>query len=181
MSEGVRLERWTVTSGSNVNSRAAVVIRGGGHDWKASAEGNGPVDALYRAVDRALSDVLGGGHPQLRAYDVHALAEGPAAEGRVTVAIAPPADAPAERAGGRFGGAVSSTNTIAASVEAYLEALNAMLADPAWAGAIEAGAGVAAARRARRRGSAEAGAGAASGTEFDEDAGSIDTTEWFNR
>ncbi len=44
-----RLERWTVTSGSNVNSRAAVVIRAGGHDWKASAEGNGAVDALNKA------------------------------------------------------------------------------------------------------------------------------------
>ena len=46
-----RLARWTVTSGSNVNSRAAVVIRAGDHDWKASAEGNGAVDALYKAVD----------------------------------------------------------------------------------------------------------------------------------
>ena len=81
----VHLERWTVTSGSNANSRAAVVIRGGSHDWKASAEGNGPVDALYRAVDRALADLLDGGHPQLLAYDVHALAEGPSAEGKVTV------------------------------------------------------------------------------------------------
>ena len=45
-----RLARWTVTSGSNVNSRAAVVIRAGDHDWKASAEGNGAVDALYKAV-----------------------------------------------------------------------------------------------------------------------------------
>jgi hypothetical protein len=177
---GVQLERWTVTSGSNVSSRAAVVIRGAGHDWKASAEGNGPVDALYRAVDRALGDVLGGGHPQLRAYDVHALEEGPAAEGRVTVEIVPPADAPDARAAGRFTGAVSSTNTIAASLEAYLEAVNAMLADPAWDGAIEAGASVAAARRARRRGSAEAGA-AASGSEFDAEANPIDATEWFNR
>ncbi len=50
----LRLARWTVTSGSNVNSRAAVVIRAGDHDWKASAEGNGAVDALYKAVDPAL-------------------------------------------------------------------------------------------------------------------------------
>ena len=91
--EPARLARWTVTSGSNVNSRAAVVIRAGHHDWKASAEGNGAVDALYKAVDQALADVLGG-HPRLVAYDVHALAEGPAAEGRVTVKIAPPPSAP---------------------------------------------------------------------------------------
>jgi hypothetical protein len=173
----VRLDRWTVTSGSNVNSRAAVVVRGAGHDWKASAEGNGPVDALYRAVDRALAEVLGSGHPQLLSYDVHALEEGPAAEGRVTVAIAPPATAPEGRTGGRFTGEVASTNTVAASVEAYLVALNAMLASAAWAGTVEAAAQAAAARRARRRGTEAAPVAA----EFDDDATPIDTVEWFNR
>jgi 2-isopropylmalate synthase len=176
----VRLERWTVTSGSNVNSRAAVVIRGAGHDWKASAEGNGPVDALYRAVDRALGDVLGGGHPQLLSYDVHALQEGPAAEGRVTVVIAPPVIAPTARQDGRYTGVVTSTNTIAASVEAYLLALNGMLADPVWAGVTQAAAEVAAARRARRRGGSEPAA-ATESAEFDDEAKPIDTTEWFNR
>jgi 2-isopropylmalate synthase len=166
-----------VTSGSNVNSRAAVVVRGAGHDWKASAEGNGPVDALYRAVDRALAEVLDEGHPQLLSYDVHALEEGPAAEGRVTVVIAPPATAPDGRSGGRYTGEVAGTNTVAASVEAYLVALNAMLASDAWAGATETAAEAAAARRARRRGAESA----PSATEFDDDAGPIDTVEWFNR
>src|SRR5436853_1487052 len=85
----LHLARWTVTSGSNVNSRGAVVIASGDHQWEATAEGNGAVDALFRAVDKALVDVLSG-HPSLRSYDVHALAEGPSAEGRVTVTIAPP-------------------------------------------------------------------------------------------
>jgi LeuA allosteric (dimerisation) domain len=173
----VRLDRWTVTSGSNVNSRAAVVVRGAGHDWKASAEGNGPVDALYRAVDRALAEVLDGGHPQLLSYDVHALAEGPSAEGRVTVVIAPPATSPEGRTGGRFAGEAASTNTVAASVEAYLVALNAMLASEAWTGATEVAAEAAAARRAQRRGTESA----PSATEFDDDASAIDTVEWFNR
>src|SRR4029079_15613865 len=44
------LARWTVTSGSNSNSRGAVVIAAGDHQWEASAEGNGAVDALFRAV-----------------------------------------------------------------------------------------------------------------------------------
>ena len=42
----------------------------------ASAEGNGAIDALYRAVDKALAEVLDG-HPRLLAYDIHALGEGP--------------------------------------------------------------------------------------------------------
>lgn len=174
MTDAIRLDRWTVTSGSNVNSRAAVVIRAGEHDWKASAEGNGAVDALFKAVDRALADVLDG-RPLLLSYDVHALAEGPDAEGRVTVRIAPPVSAPGERGDGRFTGEVTSTNTVAASVEAYVEALNAMLGAASWAGAAEA----AGSRRARPR-SGDA-AGAAVGTEFDADATTIDTTEWFNR
>jgi hypothetical protein len=47
----LHLARWTVTSGSNVNSRGAVVIAAGDHQWEAPAEGNGAVDALSRAVD----------------------------------------------------------------------------------------------------------------------------------
>lgn len=170
--EPIVLERWTVTSGSNANSRAAVVLRAGAHDWHASAEGNGAVDALYKAVDAALADVLFG-HPALLSYDVHALAEGPDAEGRATVRIAPPASASGARADGWFEGGSSSTNTIAASVEAYIEALNAMLGSASWAGAAaEAGAahGVAA--------PADAGAAAAV---LDDAADPIDTTGWFNR
>src|SRR2546426_456916 len=48
----LHLTRWTVTSGSNANSRGAVVIAGGDHQWEASAEGNGAVDALFRAGDK---------------------------------------------------------------------------------------------------------------------------------
>jgi hypothetical protein len=170
--EQVSLERWTVTSGSNANSRAAVVLHAGAHDWKASAEGTGAVDALFKAVDQALAPILGG-HPRLVAYDVHALAEGPAAEGRVSVRIAPPPSAAGDRAEGRFTGEVASTNTIAASVEAYVDALNAMLAEGSWAGA--------ASDAAAGRGRSRPGDAAATSAEYDTEAGHIDTTEWFNR
>jgi len=170
--DAIRLDRWTVTSGSNVNSRAAVVIRAGGHDWKASAEGNGAVDALFKAVDQALAPILDGS-PLLLAYDVHALAQGPDAEGRVTIRIAPPAASTGARSGGQYGSEVSSTNTIAASVEAYVTALNAMLADESWAGATED----AGSQRARRT----SGDPSATETEYDRSADHFDTTEWFNR
>ncbi len=167
----IRLARWTVTSGSNVNSRAAVVLAAVGHDWQASAEGNGAVDALVRAVNAALVDVLGG-DPKLLEYDVHALDEGPGAEGRVRVVVAPPPGATGERAAGRFAGDVRSTNTIAASVEAYVEALNALLGDAAWAGAVaDAGA---------RRGPASGTDQGSITADFGDDA-QPDTTAWFNR
>lgn len=131
----LQLSRWTVTSGSNVQSRGAVVIEAGSHHWRASAEGNGAVDALLKAVDAALADVLQG-HPRLVGYDVHALAEGPEAEGLVIVAVQPPAGE-APRSSGLYNGKARSTNIIAASIEAYVEALNAMLAEAHWAGAAE--------------------------------------------
>ncbi len=169
--EPIGLARWTVTSGSNVNSRAAVVLRAGSHDWHASAEGNGAVAALFKAVDQALHDVLGG-QPRLVAYDVHALAEGPDAEGRVTVQIAPPAAAAGLRAGGRFTGEIASTNIVAASVEAYVTAINAMLGDASWAGA--------AAEASARRGSADGADEGAVGAELGDEP-AIDTTAWFSR
>ena len=131
--DALHLTRWTVSSGSNVQSRGAVVIDAGNHHWRASSEGNGAVDALYRAVDQALVEVLAG-HPRLVGYDVHAVAEGPDAEGLVSVVIAPPA-AEGARGAGKYTGRSQGTNIIAASIEAYIEALNAMLAESHWADA----------------------------------------------
>ena len=146
----LHMTRWTVTSGSNVRSRGVVVIEAGDHHWRGSAEGNGAVDALYGAVDEALHDILAG-HPKLVSYDVHALAEGPDAEGQVKVAVVPPAAAEGARATGRYEGTARSTNIIAASIEAYVDALNALLAEAHWAGAAEtASKGRSAAHHGRR-------------------------------
>jgi hypothetical protein len=166
----LHLARWTVTSGSQVQSRGAVVIASGDHQWQASAEGNGAVDALFRAVDRALAEVLAG-HPRLFAYDVHALSEGPSAEGRVSVEIGPPSDASGPRGTGRYSGTATSTNTLAASIAAYVEAINAMLAEEHWAGAAES-----AGNRKRA-----AGEDAERRAELDPAEGTHDTTAWFER
>jgi hypothetical protein len=169
----LHLSRWTVTSGSNVRNRGAVVIASGDHAWDAVAEGNGPVDALYRAVDKALSVVLSG-HPRLTAYDIHAMTEGADAEATVAVEIAPPDGATGARASGRYAGRATSTNIIAASIEAYLEAINGLLAEEPWAGATEQAGN-------RRRAKAAAAAGKQRRAEFDEDEGLHDTTAWFER
>jgi len=168
----LHLARWTVTSGSNANSRGAVVIAAGDHQWEASAEGNGAVDALFRAVDKALTGVLTG-HPRLLSYDVHAIAEGPDAEGKVTVAIAPPSDASGPRGSGRYVGEITSTNIIAASIEAYVDAINELLAEEHWQGATETAGN-------RKRARVTAPGAKAQRAELDEEAGRIDTTDWFN-
>jgi hypothetical protein len=135
--EHLRLVRWSCSMGSAVQTRASVVVESGDHRWQATGKGTGAVDALFRAVDSALHDVLTG-HPRLVSYDVHALAEGPAAEGRVTVRIAPPSEAAGERASGTYEGAAQDTNIIAASIEAYIEAIERMLAEEPWQGATDA-------------------------------------------
>lgn len=170
----LHLARWTVTSGSQVQSRGAVVIASGDHQWQASAEGNGAIDALFRAVDKALADVLSG-HPRLVAFEVRAVAEGPGAEGVVSVRIAPPAGAEGERASGEYAAESRSTNIIAASVTAYIEAINALLAEEHWAGATDA-AGNAKRAAEQERVARRAGRRA----EMDEDAAHHDTTSWFN-
>jgi 2-isopropylmalate synthase len=169
----LHLARWTVTSGSNANSRGAVVIAAGDHQWEASADGNGAVDALFRAVDKALAGVLTG-HPRLIAYDVHAVAEGPDAEGKVTITIAPPSDAAGARGEGRYTGEITSTNIIAASIEAYIDAINELLAEDHWQGATES------AGNQKRARISEPGA-KAQRAQLDEEAGRIDTTDWFNQ
>jgi len=168
----LHLARWTVTSGSQVQSRGAVVIASGDHQWEASAEGNGAVDALFRAVDRALAQVLAG-HPRLITYDVHAVAEGPDSEGVVTVRIAPPVEAGGERATGEYVGEARSTNIIAASVDAYVAAINGLLAEEQWAGATDAAGN-------RKRAGVRPRIAAAR-AEMDEDESHHDTTAWFNR
>lgn len=173
----VQLVRWTVSSGSNVRSRGAVILEAGDHHWRASADGNGAIDALYQAVDRAMSEVLDG-HPRLLAWDVHAIGEGADTIGVVTVRIAPPLVS-GERGEGEYAGEARGPNIIAASIEAYLVALNAMLSEAHWEGAPQAAAetGV----RARKKAPVTAGVAREQRAELDEDAGTIDTNDWFNQ
>ena len=166
----VQLARWTVTSSSNARSRGAVVMTAGEHEWRASAEGNGAIDALYRAVDKALHGVLAG-QPRLLAYDIHALGEGTDTIGAVSVRIAPP-DVTGERGTGQYQGEARGSNIIAASIEAYLLAINEMLAAAPWSGATEAA-------TSRRRVPVSAGKARAQRAAMDEDEGQPDTVAWF--
>lgn len=171
-SDSLQLARWTATSGSNTRSRGAVVIASGDHEWRASADGNGAIDALYRAVDKALAGVLAG-HPRLLAYDIHALGEGTDTIGAVSVRIAPP-EVAGERGSGEYGGEARGPNIIAASIEAYIAALNAMLGEAQWSGATEAA--------GNRRGVAvSAGTAREQRADIDEGGAPTDTTAWFER
>ena len=113
------------------------------------------------------------GHPRLLAYDIHALGEGTDTIGAVTVRIAPP-DVEGERGSGEYRGEARGSNIIAASIEAYIAALNLMLAEAHWSGATEAA--------GNRRGvSVSAGTAREQRADLDEAKVPQDTTAWFER
>jgi hypothetical protein len=163
------LARWTVTSGSNAASRGAVVIDFGDHHWQASSQGNGAVDALLEAVDKALADLLGG-TVKLVGYDLEALGQGPDAEALVRVRIRPPVGAEGARAAGEYAAESRHTNIIAASIEAYVQAINSMLGEAQWAGAAPAAGSVRSSRHSHGR-----------RAEFDRSSAHADTASWFDQ
>jgi hypothetical protein len=117
------IERWSATSGSERGSRASLVLNGGGHRWRAHADGNGAIDALMRAVDDALAPLLGQG-VVLATYDVHAAGPGHETKGSVALTVRSRADEDGPTYPGRF----VSENVLEASVGAYVDAVNGLLA-----------------------------------------------------
>ena len=121
---GLSVERWAASSGSERGSRANLVLAGGGHRWRANADGNGAVDALMRAVDKALAPLLGPG-VVLVSYDVHAAGVGHEAKASITVGVRRREDESAPV----YPGSAVHDNVLEASVVAYVDAVNALLAD----------------------------------------------------
>lgn len=121
--DSISIERWAATSGSDRPSRANLILRGGGHQWRAHADGNGAIDALMRAVDRALEPLLGGG-VELVSYDVHAT--GPGHETKASIALSVRGRDDAD--GLSYPGRAVHENVLEASLAAYVDALNTLLA-----------------------------------------------------
>ena len=84
-----------------------------------------------------------------------------------------------ERGEGEYEGEARGPNIIAASIEAYLVALNKLLGEEHWEGAPEAAA--ATGTRARRKEPVSAGTARERRAELDEEQGTIDTVDWFNQ
>jgi len=170
----LRLVRWTMSTGSSGPAHAAVVLAAGDHQWEATADSGGAIDALYGAVDAALEEVLGG-RVRLVTFEIRSLGETAGADAFVEVAIEPPATATGERAGRRLEGTARHVNLVYACAEAYLAAIRALLADEAWAGATEAAGN---ARLAELR---ERSARARDRAELDESGADTLDGSWFER
>jgi 2-isopropylmalate synthase len=123
--ETYHLEHIQVSCGDHSVPTATVVIRGPDGDSACDAShGTGPVDAVYRAINRVI------GEPnELIEFSIQAVTEGIDAVGRVTIRIQ--ADQPVEENGVErrvFSGRSSDTDIVVASAKAYMFALNRLIA-----------------------------------------------------
>jgi 2-isopropylmalate synthase len=117
----VEIVGWSVTSSHGGNATGSVSLTVRGEDRTSDATGNGPVDALYSAVDKALLPVLGW-RPVLTEYEIKAVSAGEDAQGQVLVRCRRSSD---EGPGALIvSGHGLSTNIIEASLEAYVVGVN---------------------------------------------------------
>ena len=119
--QAVRLEGWNVTSSHGGKATGMVALTVGGEDRAKAAIGNGPVDALFEAVDAAVEPVFGW-HPVLETYEIKAVSGGEDAQGRALVRCRRSTDVgPGALIVSGHG---LSTNIIEASLDGYLVAVN---------------------------------------------------------
>lgn len=105
------LEYFHISSGNTIVSTAAVKIKLGDNLIEEAACGDGPVDAAYKAIERAL-----GINVNLVDYYIKAVTSGKDAVGEVTTKI--------EKDGKIFVGKGISTDIIEASANSFINALN---------------------------------------------------------
>jgi len=109
------LDYFHVLSGSATVPSATVRIRRGKRVFEDASGGDGPIDAIYKAIDRVTKL-----SPKLKEYKISAITGGKDAQGEVNVAL--------EIGGVKIAGKGVSTDIIEASAKAYLNAINQYLA-----------------------------------------------------
>jgi 2-isopropylmalate synthase len=91
--------------------RATVTLTAGGAEQRAEAQGSGPVDATFKAIE-----TIAKSEAELLLYSVNAVTQGTDSQGEVTVRLS--------RAGRIVNGVGADTDVIVASAKAYVSALN---------------------------------------------------------
>ena len=109
--ETYTLQRFVINSGNVITSTAAVKLSHLGVDREEVATGDGPVDAVFKAIDKIV-----GMEFALESYRLHSVTEGKDAQGDVRVKI--------ERDQTTYSGRGLSTDVVEASAKAYLNAIN---------------------------------------------------------
>lgn len=110
------LESFQISSGNKVIANSVISLRRNGNVITEAATGDGPVDAAFNAMERA----VGVGFV-LEDYKLNAVTEGTDALGEVIVRVSKDENV--------FVGRAISTDIIEASVKAYLNAINRAVSD----------------------------------------------------
>ena len=114
-SEAFKLVYLQVTSQTGEVPHAFVTINENGAEKKAEADGGGPVDATFKAIES-----IANSGAELQLYSVNNITSGTDAQGEVTVRLAK---------GGRIvNGQGADTDIVIASAKAYLNGLNKLYA-----------------------------------------------------
>ena len=115
VAETYSLKNVQVTCGSNAIATATVHLTdNGGREFTDAATGSGPIDAVYKAINRIVLVPN-----SLTEYTVNSVTEGIDAVGEVAIRI--------EQDGRQYIGRGADTDIIVASARAYMNALNRLL------------------------------------------------------
>jgi len=110
-SEHWKLVDMTQASGTGERPHANVVLAEGGLERSAESQGDGPVDATFKAIESVANSGA-----ELMLYSVNAVTQGTESQGEVTVRL--------QKAGRIVNGVGADTDIVVASAKAYLAALN---------------------------------------------------------
>jgi 2-isopropylmalate synthase len=110
-SEHWKLVDMNQASGTGERPHANVVLAEGGVEHRAESQGDGPVDATFKAIESVANSGA-----ELMLYSVNAVTQGTESQGEVTVRL--------QKAGRIVNGVGADTDIVVASAKAYLSALN---------------------------------------------------------
>jgi 2-isopropylmalate synthase len=115
--EHFKLAALRVCSETGVKPFATLSVSINGEQSAAGAEGSGPVDASFKAIEAIVNSGA-----QLQLYSVNNITSGTDSQGEVTVRL--------EKAGRIVNGNGADTDIVIASAKAYLNALNKLIVPP---------------------------------------------------
>ena len=107
----IKLDYLQVTSGVGVRSVASIGLLIAGEKFEAASSGNGPVDAAIKALKKIINRTM-----TLQEFTIQAISKGSDDLGKVHMQV--------EHAGIVYYGFGANTDIVAASVEAYINAIN---------------------------------------------------------
>ena len=112
--EIIKLINLEVNCGSTRNPKITVKINYKGSILEKTESGNGPVDSIFNAINSMIKN-----HAKLELFQIHAVTKGTDAQAEVTVRL--------NEEGISVNGLASDTDTMVASANAYIVALNKLI------------------------------------------------------